>query len=66
GKVSGFWDGPAQDVLVIDYQGHELLVPVTDEFVLQADHEQQILYTAVPEGLLEAYISDEGESKQEA
>ncbi|MEL6843223.1 MAG: ribosome maturation factor RimM [Bacteroidota bacterium] len=65
GKVSGFWDGPAQDVLVIDYQGHELLVPVTDEFVLQADHEQQILYTAVPEGLLEAYISDEGESKQE-
>ncbi|MEL7339307.1 MAG: ribosome maturation factor RimM [Bacteroidota bacterium] len=61
GKVSGFWDGPAQDVLVIDYQGAELLVPVMDEFVLQADHEQQILYTAVPNGLIEAYTNAEEE-----
>lgn len=55
GTVKGIWDGHAQDVLAIDYQGHELLVPMTDEFVLDADHEKKVLHTAVPEGLVEAY-----------
>lgn len=56
GKVKGFQDGVAQDVLVIDYQEKEVLVPITPDFVLDADHEARVLNTALPEGLLELYI----------
>ncbi|MFK7923770.1 MAG: ribosome maturation factor RimM [Bacteroidia bacterium] len=62
GTVKGIFDGQAQDVLAIDYNGHELLVPVTDQFVLQADHENKTLHTAVPEGLLEVYTEEKDKS----
>lgn len=62
GTVKGIFDGQAQDVLAIDYQGHELLVPVTDHFVLTADHENKTLHTAVPEGLIEVYTEEKDKS----
>ena len=58
GTVDRIEDGAAQDLLVILHQGKEVYVPVTDEFVLHADKEKRILYTHVPEGLLELYTGE--------
>jgi len=62
GTVKGIWDGQAQDVLAVDYQGHELLIPMTDQFVIRADHEQKKMFTAVPDGLIEAYTEEKSKS----
>ena len=56
GTVKAFMDGVAQDLLVMDYQGHEVLIPMTDDFVGLADMEAQTLATNLPEGLIEMYI----------
>jgi 16S rRNA processing protein RimM len=57
GTVANVLEMPAQAVLVILYQNHEILVPITDEFVPKIDRVQGILYTSIPEGLLEAYTT---------
>jgi 16S rRNA processing protein RimM len=56
GPVKGIYDGTAQDILTFEHQGKEVLLPITDEFVLRADHEARIIHTAIPEGLLETYL----------
>lgn len=56
GPVMGVFDGSAQDILAFEYQGKEILVPMTEAFVLRADHEKQHMLTALPEGLLETYL----------
>ena len=58
GIVSGFYDGPAQDILAMEYQGKEVLIPITDHFVLTADHSTKQILTSLPEGLLESYLED--------
>lgn len=58
GTVKGFYDGPAQDILVMMYQDKEVLIPMTDEFVQRADHEAKQVLTSIPEGLLEVYLEE--------
>ena len=48
----------AQDLLVMDYKGKEVLIPVIPEIVLEADKEAKILNVNLPEGLLEVYLED--------
>lgn len=55
GKVKSFVFGSAQDILIMDYQEKEILIPMTDEFILSADLEGNILHTNLPEGLLDLY-----------
>jgi 16S rRNA processing protein RimM len=59
GTVEAFVDSPGQDLMVMAYQGSEVLVPVTDAFVLRADHQARTLHTALPAGLLEMYLGTE-------
>lgn len=56
GTVRDFADGQANDILIMDYQEQEVLIPVTDAFVLRADFEQEIVYTNLPDGLLDMYL----------
>ncbi|GAB4418470.1 MAG: ribosome maturation factor RimM [Bacteroidia bacterium] len=64
GTVDRFMDGVAQDLLVMRYQDQEVLIPVTDDFVLRADKAAGIVYTRIPEGLVELYLgtADDDES----
>ena len=48
----------AQDLLVMNYKGREVLIPVIPEIVLEADKEAKILNVNLPEGLLEVYLED--------
>lgn len=58
GTVQTVHSMQAQDLLVMDYKGKEVLIPVIDEIVLKAEKEQKILHVSLPEGLLEVYLED--------
>ena len=57
GTITNIFDMPAQDLIAMNYQNKEVLIPITDEFVLQPDRENRILHTKLPEGLLEVYLT---------
>lgn len=58
GKVTAVYTSEAQDLIAMNYQGHEVLIPVSDEIVKTIDREKKELYTNLPEGLLEIYLED--------
>jgi 16S rRNA processing protein RimM len=60
GTVKAFYDMEYQDLLAMDYQGHEVLIPVQDEIVLHADKEARVLHVNLPEGLVEVYTFPSG------
>ena len=56
GEVIRVDEMPAQDLVVMSYQKKEVLIPMTERFVLRADKANKVLFTALPEGLLEIYL----------
>ncbi|PKV66545.1 ribosome maturation factor RimM [Pontibacter ramchanderi] len=55
GTVKEFYDMPQQQLMAMDYNNEEMLIPVMDEVFLRADHETKELHVNLPEGLLEVY-----------
>lgn len=45
-------------LLVMLYQGKEVLIPINDEVILQVDRKEKKLYVALPQGLLDVYLQD--------
>ena len=58
GTVQTVHSMQAQDLLVMDYKGKEVLIPVISEIVLNADKEAKVLNVNLPDGLLEVYLED--------
>lgn len=58
GKVKDIADSSAQDILMMEYKGKEVLIPMTDEFVGTANKELKEIYTNMPDGLLELYLGE--------
>jgi 16S rRNA processing protein RimM len=56
GEVAEFISGPAHDILVMIYQGKEVLIPMTDKIVLRAEKDKALIITNLPEGLLDIYL----------
>ncbi|AHM60480.1 16S rRNA-processing protein [Flammeovirgaceae bacterium 311] len=46
-----------QDLLVVDRQGIEILVPLHDELISEVKREQRELHMQLPEGLLDIYLN---------
>lgn len=57
GKIIGVFENNSQDLIGMDYQGVEVLIPISDEIVKTIDREKKELHTAMPEGLLEVYLN---------
>jgi 16S rRNA processing protein RimM len=53
GRVSAFVFGAANDLMVIPYQGKELLVPFVRQIVREIDFEGGVIKVELPEGLRE-------------
>ena len=51
GKVTGYIQHDLNPVFLIDYNGHELIVPAVENFIRQIDHKQQTIYFILPDGL---------------
>jgi 16S rRNA processing protein RimM len=56
GQVMGVEEFPAQPVIVMRYQGKEILIPIAGNIVGKIDREGKTLATILPEGLLEIYL----------
>ncbi|NQU66823.1 MAG: 16S rRNA processing protein RimM [Candidatus Marinimicrobia bacterium] len=53
GSVKKVMNYPANDVLIMDYENREILIPIVDEFIKLIDFEKQIVTVNLIEGLLE-------------
>jgi len=57
GRVIQQIDRHMQPLLEVDYQGTELLIPVTDQIILKTDHRRGVIYTRLPDGLADIYLN---------
>jgi 16S rRNA processing protein RimM len=55
GKITGIQEYPGQQVLEINYNNKEVLLPVTNDFISRIDHKNSIVYVQCPDGLLDIY-----------
>jgi 16S rRNA processing protein RimM len=56
GIVKDVYDVPPQDLIAMDYQGVEVLIPVSEEHVKTADHSNKTLFVNLPDGLIDVYL----------
>ncbi len=53
GTVKNVYDYPANDLIEIDYNGKDVLIPLVDEFIRLIEFDEKYLMIQVPEGLLD-------------
>lgn len=56
GLITAFYDREGQDILVMAYQGAEVLIPVSGDIIGRADHEKEEVRVTLPEGLIDIYL----------
>ena len=54
GPVQAIYTPPQQQLLAVDHQGQELLIPYHEDIVTHVDHAQQSLTVQLPKGFIEA------------
>ncbi|HSI91584.1 MAG TPA: ribosome maturation factor RimM [Adhaeribacter sp.] len=65
GTVAAFYEMPNQDLMAMEYQGHEILIPVADEIVLRTDKAAKKVFVKLPEGLMEVYTQPTSRNDEE-
>ncbi|RYU97211.1 ribosome maturation factor RimM [Emticicia agri] len=58
GKVLAVYTSDRQDLIAMQYEGKEILIPIDDDIVKTVNREKKELYTNLPNGLLEVYLED--------
>lgn len=61
GYITEVYNLQHSDLLAIDYNGAEALVPLADVFIKKVDKKNKIFTMALPEGLLDVYSSNSGQ-----
>ena len=56
GIIEDVFTGGIQDLISMKYKEKEILIPVNNEIVGHADHNQKKVYVHLPEGLLDIYL----------
>ncbi len=64
GTVRGVYAMNAQDLIAMDYQGREVLIPINSDIVRTVDRANQKLNVALPDGLLDIYMEDSKEEPE--
>ena len=65
GTVKEFYEMPNQDLMAMEYQGHEILIPVADDIVLKTDKAAKKMFVKLPEGLMEVYTQPSNRRDEE-
>jgi 16S rRNA processing protein RimM len=65
GTIREIYEMPYQDLMAMDYQGVEVLIPVQDELILRADKVAHKLYVNLPDGLVDIYTNPTGPDADE-
>jgi len=58
GFLEDILDRPEQEILQINHQGKEILIPLVDEIFQKIDHEKKQLFIDAPEGLIDLYLEE--------
>lgn len=53
GKVTEYIERPGQDLLVVDYKGKEVYVPVDEAIILKVEKKKKVVLVDLPDGLLD-------------
>ena len=56
GFVKDVLELPMQELIQIEKDGKEILIPVADELIEKVDRKNKVLYISAPEGLIEIYL----------
>jgi len=56
GTITNVYNLPGHDLLAIDHQGKEVLVPMTDAIISAVDTRSRKVLLNLPEGLLDLYL----------
>ena len=56
GVVQDVYESTGQDMIVMQYQEKEILIPINDDIVLRVDKAKKVVYVNLPEGLLHVYL----------
>lgn len=65
GIVRGVYAMNAQDLIAMDYQNREVLIPINSDIVRTVDRANQKLNVALPDGLLAIYMEDDTKDRPE-
>jgi 16S rRNA processing protein RimM len=66
GVVKEVYSLNGQDLISMEYQGVEVLIPTAEDIVLKADKEQKLLMVNLPEGLLDVYLDQSSNKPDDA
>ncbi len=58
GVIKTIYNQPHQDLIAMDFMEKEILIPISHEHVLKANHEKNELAVSLPDGLLEVYLDE--------
>ncbi len=58
GEVGQVYEAGHQDLIGMDYQGKEVLIPINDDIILTVDREKETLSVNLPDGLLALYLEE--------
>lgn len=56
GVIENIYAEGNQDLIAMKYKGKEVLIPITKDIIIKADHEHKEVLASLPEGLLEIYL----------
>lgn len=56
GSIIRINDNTPQPLFIIEFQGKEVLVPITDDFIDKVDRENKTMYLTTPDGLVDLYL----------
>ncbi len=51
GKITDYVQHNINSILIVDYNGLELLIPAVDELIIKINHKEQSIHFQLPEGL---------------
>lgn len=58
GEVKVIYDLDTQDLIGMEYQGKEILIPIQDGIIQKVDMTAKQVFCQLPEGLLDIYLND--------
>ena len=56
--VTKVYENQAQNLLAVDHNGFEVLVPLNDQIIKNVDVEKAIIKASLPDGLLDIYLEE--------
>ncbi|MBL7900543.1 MAG: 16S rRNA processing protein RimM [Bacteroidia bacterium] len=59
GEVKDLSENGAQQLLHLNYEGKEIILPMVEDFIEAIDHEKKEIRYRAPEGLIELYLEEE-------